>query len=149
MKTLEEIKQLINNLLKEDNYQLYSLKFRNSILEVVIDSNHSIGLNDIVEVSNKISTLLDTNDFTNSAYTLDVCSLGAEKPINIDKLNNYIGEYVALHLSNPYKGENDLEGTILEIKEEILILSYRVKTRSLKASIPLKDIQKARLAIKF
>ena len=54
-----------------------------------------------------------------------------------------------LHLSTPYKGENVLEGTITRYEDGTLFLSYMDKARKMEAAIPLKDVDKARLAIKF
>ena len=82
-------------------------------------------------------------------YTLDVSSLGAEKPIDLEKLDKYQGKYVNLHLSHPYKGENIIEGDLKEVTSDYVVLTYRIKTRIVEAKIERKDIDKARLAIKF
>ena len=99
----------------------------------------------------KISCLpiLDENDPIKDNYFLDVTSLGAEKPIKLEHLDKYINKYVNLHVINPIKGENYLEGNIDSVNDDILILSYKIKTRLVRVEIPRKDIDKARLAIKF
>lgn len=153
MEEENKIASLLQQPLKEKGFDLYSVVYHNSSegmkLEVVVDRVEPIGLEDIVSLSGFISDLLDESDPIQGAYTLDVSSLGAEKPIALDKLPLYIGKYVNLHLSHPYKGENILEGTLEKIEEGNLTLSYRAKGKFVQATFPEKDVDKARLAIKF
>ena len=58
-------------------------------------------------------------------------------------------KFINIHLSNPYKGENSLEGTLESCDENMVIISFKNKTRTIKAEINRKDIDRARLAIKF
>jgi ribosome maturation factor RimP len=151
MEDLKTVEMLIKELCASKGYELYSFKYiaREKNLEVVIDRDEPINLDDITVISQEISDLLDVHDFTPDAYTLNVSSLGAEKPIDIQKLEKYVGKYVNLHLSHPYKGLNILEGTILECDENNLTLTYKDKTRDIKVNLNRNDIDKARLAIKF
>ena len=143
----------LENPLKEKGYELvevtYSPKKSGSELSVVVDRVEPISLEDIVEVSNLVSAILDEDDPIEEAYNLDVSSLGAEKPLKLDSLKDYVGRYVNLTLKEAYKGYNEIEGTLEEIREEAILLSYRDKARTLKADIPLNNIARARLAIKF
>ena len=120
---------------------------KNKTLKVVVDRVTPISLEDIVTVSEKVGETLDELDPITDPYTLDVSSLGAEKPIDVSRLREYIGRYVNLHLVHPYKGENILEGTIVSIEEQTLTL--RIKEKASRKDVPLvlKDIDKARLAI--
>ncbi len=147
------IKEGIEKKLAEISYTLHSIKSYNdkggNVLEIVVDRDENIDLDDIVEVSNYLSTYLDEVITDDSPYTLDVSSLGAEKPIDLSKLDKYVGKYVNLHLSHPYKGENILEGDLKEVNENSITLTYKVKTRLIDAKIERKDVDRARLAIKF
>lgn len=153
MKDLEEVKKALSKVLEEMGYELYALNYRHQkdgdTLFVVVDRFAPISLNDIVLVSETLSPLLDELDPFEGAYTLDVSSLGSEKPVPIEKLHLYKGEYVHLHLSHPYKGANDLEGHLLSINEEELTLFIAIKGKKKEILIPLKDIDKARLAIEL
>ena len=116
----EKIKNLLQGPLAEIGYELVSVKIsqgKEKSLNVVVDRVEPISLDDIVFVSSLVSEILDKEDPIEGAYTLDVSSLGAEKPIALEKLHLYQGHYVSLHLSTPYKGENILEGTLSEIDE--------------------------------
>ncbi|MDO5330159.1 MAG: ribosome maturation factor RimP [Bacillota bacterium] len=149
-----KVKSLIEAPLSELGYSVVSVIYHPNSkdgpkLEVTIDRDEPISLNQIVEVSEKISAILDEDDPFPGAYTLDVSSLGAEKPVAVDKLPSYIGSYLNLHLSHPYKGENILEGELVAIKDGTLTLKLKLKGRAKDIEIPLKDVDRARLAIKF
>ena len=148
-----QIKQLIEPTINKLGYSLESISLKREkgdlFLQIVVDRFDPISLDDIVAISNEISPILDENDPIKDNYFLDVTSLGAEKPIKLEHLDKYINKYVNLHVINPIKGENYLEGNIDSVNDDIVILSYKIKTRLIRVEIPRKDIDKARLAIKF
>ena len=147
------LKPLLEKKVNELGFELYSLtskkENKNLFLYVVIDRVEPIDLNCISKVSETLSSYLDEIDQGNEQYTLDVSSLGAEKPLRVDQLSNYVSSFVNVRLINPVDGENILEGTIEEVNEDSMVLSYRIKTRVKKVNILLCNILKIRLAIKF
>ena len=148
----EKIKGLLEGPLKDIGYDLVSVKLSGSkekTLSVVVDRVEAIDLDSIVTVSNLVSALLDEADPIEGAYTLNVSSLGAEKPIALEKLPLYIGAYVNLHLTHPYKGDNIVEGTLLKIEEDTVTLERKEKAKKVEISFPLATVDKARLAIRF
>jgi ribosome maturation factor RimP len=152
MEEEKKISALLEPPLKEKGYDLVKAALSRSKdglkLEIVVDRLEPIGLEEIVEVSSFVSDVLDKNDPIEGAYTLDVSSAGAEKPIKLQNLASYVGKYVHLHLSRPFEGENILEGTLEELGEEAK-LAYFVKGRKKVACFKKEDIDEARLAIKF
>lgn len=144
---------LLEGPIKELGYDLVEVTYRNTkdgnVLNVVVDRVEPISLNDIVEVSNLVSAKLDEDDCIEGAYNLDVSSLGAEKPIVLEKLPLYVGRYVNLHLLSPYEGENYLEGTLAGVSEDSYTLEVKIKGRKKKISLDRAHIDKARLAIEF
>lgn len=121
-----------------------------NVLQVIVDRDQPIGLDDIVALSEPVSKALDSlEDQFPGAYTLDLTSLGAEKPIALEKLGNYVGSYVNLHLATPLKGENIIEGTLTQFDKESCQVERFLKGRKQTLQIKSSDIDKARLAIKF
>lgn len=148
-----QLRGLLEKPITEAGYELVEINIGKSAstlsLNIVVDRDEPISLDDIVNISDLISNVLDEANPFEDPYNLDVSSLGAEKPIKIDRLDKYVGRYVNLHLTHPIKGENILEGDILEINEDILLLQVVNKGKKSKIEIPLPHIDKARLAIKF
>ena len=146
------IQQTLADLLAPMGYEVVDVRLsgnKNKTLSVVVDRVDPISLEDIVLVSQEVSKRLDEVDPIEGAYTLDVSSLGAEKPIALSALDQYVGRYVNLHLSHPYKGENILEGTLLAASEAEVTLQIKKKTVKSDIVLPRKDVDKARLAIEL
>ena len=146
---LKIIEKPIKALGYEDVQVKYVKEFGTQYLRVLVDKDDVIDLEDIVKVNDTISPILDEADLIQNEYVLDVTSFGAEKPINIANLEKYVGKYVNIHLSNPYKGLNILEGDLSSVTENEVTLIYKEKARVKEAVLNRKDIDKARLAIKF
>ena len=143
------LKGLIEKKVNELGYDLYSLSFSQETLSLVVDKEKEIDMDMIVDLTNELNSYLDELNPFEKAYTLDISSLGAEKPLKVEKLDAYVGKYVNVHLVNPIKGENIYEGDLVNVNEESIIIVYRNKTRSINLEIAKSNIYKIRLAIKF
>ena len=146
---LKQLEKLVSEKLSENGYELVNMTYSNKTLSIVVDRVSPIDMDAIVEVTNVINALLDEVDPFESEYTLDVSSLGAEKPLKIEKLHDYVNSYVNVHLTNPINGENIYEGDLVAVNEDNILLSYRQKTRTKTVDIQKSNISKIRLAIKF
>ena len=137
MDSITEIQTLIKELLAKENYTLYSFKYsegkKSGSMEIVVDRDEEINL----------------HEFNNVPYTLDISSLGIEKPIDVSKLEKYLNKYINVHLTNPFKGLNTLEGYLTFVDSNSVTIEYKEKTRIIKATIDRSSIDFARLAIKF
>jgi len=147
----------LEGLLKEKvsslGYDLISVTQKvekgDKILSIVVDRVKPIDMNAIVELSHVLNDYLDELSPIEDAYTLDISSLGAEKPLKIEQLPSYINSYIHVHLINPINGENIYEGTLVTVGEDNIIVEYRQKTRTKTVDIQKSNISKIRLAIKF
>ena len=150
---LKTLKSLVEKKINECGYDLVEFNYAHNngqdVLSLVVDQESDIDMNMIVELTNQVNAFLDeVNPFENP-YTLDLSSLGAEKPLKVEKLHAYVGKYVNVHLVNPIKGENIYEGELKEVNDDKIIITYRRKTRSIDLEILKSNIYKIRLAIKF
>ena len=146
---LNSLKELIKSKIEEEGYELFSLNFANETLSVVVDREQDIDMEAIVSLTNVLNAYLDELNPFEKAYTLDVSSLGAEKPLKVEKLDAYVGKFIHVHLINPIKGENIYEGDLTIVSSDTITITYRNKTRSISLEINKQNISKIRLAIKF
>ena len=150
---INHLTKLVEEKLQEIGYQLISLSLKReqgeNILSVVVDRVAPIDMEAIVEVSHFLNTYFDEIDPFDNPYTLDISSLGAEKPLKVEKLGDYVERYIHVHLINPINGENIYEGTLKSVSDESISLEYKVKTRIKVVDIQKANISKIRLAIKF
>ena len=150
---LDALSPKLESKINELGYELISLSSKKEkgdlILSIVVDKVEPIDMNMIVDLSNALSSYLDEIDDSKEAYLLDISSLGAEKPLKIESLKDYVGRYVNVHVNNAIDGLNIFEGDLKEVSESSITVSYRVKTRVKEVVILLSNIYKIRLAIKF
>lgn len=148
-----ELEKLIQEKVNEFGYELVSVSTKvekgDKVLSIVVDRVKPIDMDDIVALSHVLNEYLDEINPIETSYTLDVSSLGAEKPLKIEQLDSYLNSFVHVHLVNPIEGENIYEGTLVSLNEAIITLEYRIKTRIKRVDIPKGNISKIRLAIKF
>ena len=90
---LNELKALIEKKINNLGYELVSFNFANGTLSLVVDKDQDIDMNMIVDLTNVINVYLDELNPFEKAYTLDLSSLGAEKPLKVDHLEPYVGKY--------------------------------------------------------
>ena len=153
--TLEStVKNLIEKPIKALGYSEVEVKFvrefGTNYLRVMVDKDDEvIDLDEIVKVNDVVSPLLDEADLIKTNYVLDVTTFGAEKPIDVSKLEKYVGRYINIHLTHPFKGLNIIEGTLESATNDLVVMSYKEKTRVIKCEIARNTVDKARLAIKF
>ena len=153
--TLEStVKNLIEKPIKALGCTEVDVKFvresNTNYLRVMVDKDDEvIDLDDIVKVNDIVSPLLDEADLIKSNYVLDVTTFGAEKSIDVAKLEKYVGKYVNIHLTNPYKGLNIIEGTLESVDNDKVVIAYKEIIRLIKCVLVRNTIDKARLAIKF
>jgi ribosome maturation factor RimP len=83
------------------------------ILRVVIHSNQGVRLDDCARVSRGLSDMLDTADLINTRYTLEVSSLGLDRPLLTPRdFGRRIGEKVAVSYATD-NGDKRVEGLLI------------------------------------
>lgn len=155
MVPVEKLKELFVPILEACDVKLYSLKWigsgKNKTLEVAIrKKDGSMDLDTCAIVSEKLSEALDSIDTGNDAYTLDVCSPGAEQEIeDVSILKDMKEPYVYLQLHKPIEKKMEYTGTVTDIDDKQLKLSYQEKARKKNVEIPLENIRYIRFAVKL
>ena len=150
---LNKIKNLLEKKIEELGFEPISINRKvekgDVFLSIVIDRVAPIDMDTIVKVSGDLSRYLDEIDDSEEKYFLDVSSLGAEKPLKVENLKDYVGRFIHVHVNNAINGLNIFEGDLVEVNEDSITLTYREKTRVKTVVILLSNIYKIRLAIKF
>ena len=150
---LNNLKPQLEKRINELGYDLVSLSSKKEkgdlVVSIVVDKVDPIDMNEIVSISEKLSAYMDEIDNSETPYLLDISSLGAEKPLKVENLKDYVGRYVNVHVNNAINGENIFEGDMVEVSEDSITIEYRIKTRVKKVVILQSNIYKIRLAIKF
>lgn len=153
MINIEQIKKKIEEKLKSLNYRLNSINYQKEnqdyYLRIEIDNDDSISMDDIVLVSDNLSSLLDDLDLIKEPYILDISSSGIEKEIPFDKLKDNINAYIGVYLKNSIKDNDYFEGTLVEVNDSSILIKYFLKGAPKKQIIELENINQIKFAIKI
>lgn len=142
---IKELKEKLGNDLLSLGYKLYDCYFekKEHILHVVIDAK--MDMNQIEELSKKVSEIMDLYDDDMDEYMLDVSTVGIEKEIRSeDELKEALGSYIYVKTKG-LKVYGDLEsfdGNILTLKTKDKNITKTVK-------VNYSDVKYVRYAVKF
>lgn len=154
MKNSEKLKNEINVLLEKEGYQLVEIKFSkyegDDLLSIIVkrSDNTYISMNQISNLSTKISDKLDEIDDEDKPYMLNVESAGIDDSLDLSHIEDYVDKYVSLELNNPLKNQNKFLGKIKEVKENEIIFEYFIKGARKKLVIEKNNIKKGNLEYK-
>lgn len=147
MQSLEEkIGQLILPVLQEEGLDLVEIRFSPSgpawLLRVFIDKSGGVTIDQCASVSRRISDCLDIEDIIPHKYMLEVSSPGLDRPLKSKAdFQRKIGEKVRIDLKEKVDGVFQIEGQILQLTGEELILGKEDK----QVSIFLEKIIEAKI----
>ncbi|UWV77805.1 ribosome assembly cofactor RimP [Mycoplasmopsis cynos] len=128
---------------------IISAKLTNSFgntFEVVVNYTD---LNDVEDISRKISDFLDTQEWFNDEYTLEVLSKGEDLEIRFEQIGDFINNDVKVTFSKSFNSNEFIIAKILEnLNDEIKFL-WNQKGNIRKILIPKSEIKKIEKYIKF
>ena len=142
---LTELKIKLEDFLNDKSLHLFDLEYskKDNILTVLIDEN--LSLDDLENLSNEISKFMDDYDEEFDAYILDVCNVGAERPIrNDEEIMKAIDSYIYIKTK-----EKEYYGYLKEFNNDELLIAYKDKTRDKTITLNKIEIKKIRYAVSF
>lgn len=126
---MNELFNSFEEILNEHGYALYDLEFikKSNILSVLIErtDGENINIDDCVKVSEILNQYLDSHEFYDEAYTLDVSSPGIMCPLKTK--NHYqqqIGNEIEINLyqKDPKLNTKKVIGILEEVDEEEIVI---------------------------
>lgn len=126
---MNELFNSFEEILNEHGYALYDLEFikKSNILSVLIErtDGQNINIDDCVKVSEILNQYLDSHEFYDDAYTLDVSSPGIMRPLKTK--NHYqqqIGNEIEINLyqKDPKLNTKKVIGILEEVDEEEIVI---------------------------
>ena len=126
---MNELFNSFEEILNEHGYALYDLEFvkKSNILSVLIErtDGENINIDDCVKVSEILNQYLDSHEFYDEAYTLDVSSPGIMRPLKTK--NHYqqqIGNEIEINLyqKDPKLNTKKVIGILEEVDGEEIVI---------------------------
>lgn len=146
MSTREQILQILEPIASNMGLDLEDVEIKsagkNSIVQVSIDKDGGINLDEVAQISNQISEVLDAKDVLgDKPYTLEVGSPGIDRALTLPRhWRRNKGRLVKINF-----GSNSEIGRIIESDDEKVSLEVKGKTRS----INFDKIDKAFIQVEF
>ena len=131
----QRIENLISDKVNKLGYELYDVEYvkegKEYYLRIYIDQSSGIDIEDCEKVSREIDEIIDTADFIDTQYFLEVSSPGVERKLTREKhLQDNIGNNIEVKMFSPINGKKHLQGILksfntntisVEAEEEIEI----------------------------
>ena len=149
--TLEQrLTEMLESPIESLGFELWGIEFvragKHSTLRVFIDHENGIAVDNCVEVSHQVSSILDVEDPISTEYNLEVSSPGMDrllfKPSQYEK---YLGEQVSLTLRMAVNNRRKYKGVITRIEGEMLVLVVDGNEET----VAIANIQQANLVPNF
>lgn len=152
----EIVEELLQDFLKENNYELYNTEFvkegRDWFLRVYIDKVTEeegvyINTDDCEKVSRYLSEKLDQEDPIAQNYYLEVSSPGMDRPLlKEEHYQRYKGHVVEVKLYKGIDGTKNIEGILEGLQDGIVTI---IDEKEKRWELPLELISKTKLAVVF
>lgn len=144
---LEKIKEKLIPFLEPKGLDIYSIRIKRAygekIVEILIDVE-TMDIDELEKIHMAFIETLDDDDLDDD-YFLELSSLGAERPLKtLEDLKKVVGRYIYF-VSPQFKGN----GTLIELKEDILVIEINDKGRLKKIEIPFHLASRMRTAVKL
>ena len=130
MDIVQRILQAIGPSLTAMGYELVQVKLldgsKRRTLTVMAErvDGKAMSFDDCTEISRTVSALLDVEDPITTAYNLEVCSPGFDRPLTkLADFSRFMGEEVKLETIFPVEGRKRFRGVIKEVKNEKITLA--------------------------
>ena len=120
----------------------YLSQGKHSKLRLYIDRDEGVTVDDCADVSRHVSDVLDVEEFSNSAYTLEVSSPGMDRILFKEaQYVDSIGEQVEVRLNFPFEGRKKFVGVLTGVQDSTAV----VQIDDEEFLLPLENIQRARV----
>ena len=125
----QRTEEILQPIMEKNGFELWDVEYvkegNNWYLRAYIDKPGGIMINDCEVVSRELSDILDTEDFIEGAYILEVSSPGLGRPLKKDKdFERSIGEEVEIRTYRAIDRQKEFVGILKEFDKETVTIQY-------------------------
>lgn len=151
--SLQEIIQAVEPVIEAGGYHLidavWGSSFNRRTLTLYVDKSTGVLLDECQSLSRQIGDLLEERELVAGSFVLEVSSPGAERPLKDTRdYDRFEGRYARILTREPLQdvGATEIYGYLRGLAEDAVMCEV---ADGKVVHIPLAQIAKARLAIKF
>jgi ribosome maturation factor RimP len=151
---LARITELVLPSLTQCGVELYGAEWvgQNTppTLRLLIEKPGGVNLDDCEQVSHAVAAVLDAHDPISSAYTLEVSSPGAERPLfEREQWLRALGLRVNVRFRSGDDADTVVEGRLLAVGEDALEVEIRERRSTGSLRVAFADVVEGRLAVEI
>ncbi len=145
----ERVRKVAERVAAESGLELVNVEIgangRATVVRIFIDKPEGVTHEDCSAVSLHVGTILDIEDFINSAYTLEVSSPGLERGLyKREDYQRFAGHLAKIKSREAVNGQRNFRGRIVGVDADAVIFDDKTNGR---VHVPLTGIAKANLEI--
>lgn len=157
-KVSEQVKELIQDFLNDNNFELFDLQYvkegNSWVVRIIIDKSDQaedtesfISTDDCEKVSRFASEELDKIETLDKQYLLEVSSPGLDRPLRFEAdYIKYRGKMIEISLYKPIDGQKIIIGELESLENEVITVLDEKKN---KIEVPIAKAAIVRLAVIF
>lgn len=149
---IDTVRQIAEPLLAGHAAELVELTIRRQgsggswLIRILADKVGGITIQDCARLNRLIGDALEQTNVFAERYTIEVSSPGLDRPfVSKRDYERAIGEQVEVHLVDSTPGRQQVDGMLLAVQEEAVVLT----TKSGNITLPFSQIRTAKKAIHF
>jgi ribosome maturation factor RimP len=151
-RVIKAVEDFTGPLLDEMGLELVEVQFRQEsgwVLRLFIDRNEGVNVDDCASVSRQVATYLEVEDIIRHAYSLEVSSPGAERPLKrLEDFIRFSGKKIRVKLSDPVDDQRVFCGILTGVDKEKNSITLAVDGSDAKQMvIDLRAVVRARLSL--
>jgi ribosome maturation factor RimP len=152
MELVQKISELAQSHLTDASHFLVDVlisKYKPTKIVVQLDGDKGISIDSCAEVSRKLSEDLESQNLIEGAYNLEVGTPGLDVPL---KMKRQYFANVGRILKIQVKSKNYIEGKLLEVNEERIVMETPSKERKkelIRMEVLFSDIEKTTVTVSF
>ncbi len=159
--SIQKIESMASEVAAREGVQIYDIEFsggpQGQVLRIYIDKEGGVGIDECVNVTRGLNTLLDENDpIPGGKYNLEVSSPGLERPLKKTwHFEKAVGQKVWMKIERALENFGSTDGKLKNAKQltETLLAvendGVKVKVGEQELLIPLSAIEKAKTVFDF
>jgi ribosome maturation factor RimP len=157
-KEIEQVRAIAERVTRSHGLEVWDIVSRREssgqVIRVFIDRpgpaatpEESVSIEDCVEVSREIGTILDVEDPLPSPYTLEVSSPGLDRPLRgAEDYRRFAGRLAKIVVSEAVDNQKAFEGRLRGVEDSAVLLEG---PRGRMHRLPMQLITRARLEVEF
>lgn len=147
---IKKVEDYVMPIINENNYELVEVEFvkegSNYYLRLYVDKEGGFSINDCEKVSRYLEQKLESDDFIEKAYILEVSSPGIDRVLKKDsEYEKYKGRIVDIKLYKAIDKVKEFQGELVGLIDNYIVIIEDEK----EVKFDKKDVATCRLAVIF